>query len=130
MSEFYPTYDPKRNDVAGYVADLKAQRSAKARKLVDFRKRFKSFPELSYLDIKTVNKFARLDAGKHSLSRCDAKSLRALAIANWNYAESRCGYGDYDTEYYSACGYDDYIGEKKEYSRSLALEIWRTVGRF
>jgi hypothetical protein len=41
------------------------------------------------------------------------------------WGESRDGYGDADTEYYSACGYDDMILAQKESAKGTALECWR-----
>ena len=43
------------------------------------------------------------------------------------WAESCDGYGDADTEYYSACGYDDMILAQKEGAKGTALECWRAL---
>jgi len=43
------------------------------------------------------------------------------------WAESCDGYGDADTEYYSACGYDDMIEAQKEGAKGTALECWRAL---
>ena len=48
-------------------------------------------------------------------------------INSIEWAESCDGYGDADTEYYSACGYDDMISAQKEGAKGTALECWRAL---
>lgn len=135
----FPTYDPNREEVKGYVRDLKARRNKRAAELRFERNRCRKI--LSSCEsaswnkadlVRLVNSCARRNAkdAHYTRQRSDNKSLRAYAMQRWHYAESNSGYGAYDTEYYSACGYDDYVGELKSYARSVALEIWRTIGRF
>lgn len=46
-----------------------------------------------------------------------ARDQLAYSYEDWN--------NPLDTEYYSACGYDDYMYEKREWARSAAVEYFR-----
>lgn len=51
-------------------------------------------------------------------------NFREAATNCYDYSESSW-YNHLDTEYYSACGYDDYMGEKRDYARVQAIEYFR-----
>ena len=57
----------------------------------------------------------------------DYKIFNDFFYGKIEWAESCDGYGDADTEYYSACGYDDMIGAQKEGAKGTALECWRAL---
>lgn len=118
------SYDPHKVSVAGFVSDLKAKRQQRAAKLKEWRREIRTTTNIRP---HIVNRIVR---PTRQLQRADDRSLRVFALSNWNYANNDYGYGRGSNEYYSACGNDDYVAEKKDYSRSLALEIWRTIGRF
>lgn len=126
-------YDPYREEYDGYnpLVENQQERAKIFKEIAELYQRFndcgitKKFPDLSagLLEREEAELRAKLPP---LMNVADA---RQEAIELWRYATGGINHG-YDTEYYSACGMDDYIGERMDYARSKALAIWRCVGRF
>lgn len=117
-------YDPYKLSVAGFVSDLRAKRQKRAAKLKEWRREIRATTSFSPIIVNLIVRPTR------QFQRADDRSLREFARSNWEYANNDYGFGRGSNEYYTACGNDDYVAEKKDHARSLALEIWRTIGRF
>jgi hypothetical protein len=119
-------YDPKRRDAEGFVDQLQAQRDGYASRIRGARLELRS----EGMSVAKSNRFARwfVPGTSRDVPRTDPKSLRKYAATEWAYATAPIS--EYGGEYYSCCGMEDAEVERKGYARSVALEIWRTVGRF
>jgi hypothetical protein len=81
--------------------------------------------KLKNISVKRLNKDHITIIPKYKVPKPTKEYLLKEIISNLEYSRSRDGYGDHDTEYYSACGWDDYVGEQKEQANSYAVGVWK-----
>lgn len=81
--------------------------------------------KLKNISVKRLNKDHKTIIPKYKVPKPTKEYLLKEIISNLEYSRSRDGYGDHDTEYYSACGWDDYVGEQKEQANSYAVGVWK-----
>jgi hypothetical protein len=115
------------------VEKHRRMRSKRAKALLEERKRIMEiFNACASLrkDIRMINQITK-DGVRRSLGRREltpfkptAENFRKAASDRHEYAKSYWN-NPYDTEYYSACGYDDYQGELREQARTQAAEYFR-----
>jgi hypothetical protein len=104
-----------------FVNELKVARHKRAVCLVQKRRALR---EIGF-------KGANLDARRTTREvacRADPVSLRRYAQGLWGYVVAPTS--PIGNEYYSCCGAEDAVCERKEYAREVALSIWRSIGRF
>lgn len=53
--------------------------------------------------------------------------MRAAEVAQSNAEFAASRLGEMDTEYYSACGHDDFLSERAEEFHRYALDCWRSA---
>ena len=77
------------------------------------------------ISVKRLNKDKKTIISKYAVPKPTKEYLLKEIIGNLEYSSNRDGYGKYDTETYSACGWDDYVGEQKEQASSYAVGVWK-----
>ena len=77
------------------------------------------------ISVKRLNKDKKTIISKYAVPKPTKEYLLKEIIGNLEYSSNRDGYGKYDTETYSACGWDDYVGELKEQAGSYAVGVWK-----
>jgi hypothetical protein len=102
------------------LRDLMVARRQRALWLLDKRRLFKEY--------KIKVKSRRVLLGPlHEIPRISVRSLLRLAAQNRRYAGS--SWQCHDTEYYSACGWDDYQIERRQNARRAA-EAYSKAARY
>lgn len=102
-----------------------AERIREGRRYV--RKLLASNPVNPRLRLKLLHAFVR---DCHIPLKPSRRNLLNAAKANLNYSRSRWS-NPYDSEYYSACGYDDYMSDSRHHAKRKAAmyyRIWRHLG--
>lgn len=106
------------------------RRQKRAKVLWAERKRIRGILALESLELepKKVNKLVRLNAdsecGKHVPFKPTLENFRSEAFRLYNLSEAGW-FNHLDTEYYSACGYDDYMSDVREAQKSASVEYFR-----
>ena len=77
------------------------------------------------LSVKKIMNIAFFRLRGDNIAKPTADYFFNKMVNSIKWGESSDGYGDADTEYYSACGYDDMILAQKENAKGVAIECWR-----
>lgn len=103
------------------LVELLVRRRERAVRLANLRKEFRGYRSLSLRDRAEYRK------RWESVPRVTVRSLLRLAAANRAFARS--SWQSHDTEYYSACGWDDYQLERRLAAMHTA-QGYRKAARF
>lgn len=101
-----------------YIASLQSARTFRARKLVELRQ----LRQAGNLRPKLLAPIRKLHFGGPGPIKPTRANLAARAARLMAYGRTSC-WASHDTEYYSACGWDDYQDESRREARREAGQI-------